>query len=202
LNISCGTILIAEDIGAAQPQLVLRRNDGPVIECLTDIIPPSRAVGCLHVAVPGGCTQLHPPLDVLNQEQRSVSPIPNASVTVERRVSNSPVGDIRFCEIFTHGRLERRNLELGRNPDVLIETNFQGMIDLINPQVPFLEAVRGAQVHCTNLSLLFVVAGLYESVELRSHLGRRREENELLCRLAQHTRTGAWKNAISRAGPA
>jgi hypothetical protein len=78
---------------------------------------------------------------------------------------------------------------------VIVQISYEAAIISNDPEIPLLEAIRGARVVCPDLANLMLAAALYDDFEVRRHLDQRRTVNLLLCAAARHFRSAAWIQA-------
>lgn len=136
-----------------------------------------------------------PPFDVAQQ-----LPVgeytPRASATASITVTDSPVGDFEFHDVFVDGQLSAR---IGgpspTPPDMTITISFAAMTS--PPSTSVLEMIENAQMNSPTTNALMLVAGLYDCPSVREAMGgARRSVNYLLAQLAFHRSAPSFRECL------
>ncbi|MCB9389449.1 MAG: hypothetical protein H6512_07700 [Acidimicrobiia bacterium] len=97
---------------------------------------------------------------------------PRASATASITVTDSPVGDFEFHDVFVDGQLSAR---IGgpspTPPDMTITISFAAMTS--PPSTSVLEMIENAQMNSPTTNALMLVAGLYDCPSVREAMGGR-----------------------------
>lgn len=126
--------------------------------------------------------------------------IPGLSITVQHVNHRSPIGVVRYHDTFLDGRLAARVPGVARRPSAVVENTFGRMVASLQSGANLLESIAGARVYARDPSVLMMVAGLYESEELRMHLCPPSANAMSLSALASNTQSSAWQQVVTTAG--
>lgn len=176
-------------------ELNIRSSTNDLVQVLAGKKQGWQAAMNLHSARPGGSWAPLCPFDV-GPQGTEAERFPVLDLTVQHLKTGSPVGVLAYFDVFVEGCFVGRHGGLAASPDATIENGFERMVRGFDLDADFLDSISGVQIECADSVKLMVIGGLYESLVLREHFGRRHHENRLLCALSRVTQSDAWKGAL------